>query len=278
MSSISPRLIPGGLLRRPQPVAPVMPSLGTWLVAATIALSVTPARAEERELYTVDWHIAAVTDLAEPAWVGPYTSFVQGKMLAKARYVLAGDAVTANGTRVADSGTLIVATNFSQSLGCALTLPGESLVLPVDSKKNIALGCLLDSDGDGRFDKFFQRGLFIGDFTWNQSALPRKLEPISPVAYRLEQGPGAMAGIPIYLQYSWFASGVDQLIFQVCNRPNLRSGLGCLAPVIRVKQSSSARVFEALGGRFEVIAKIDNRIQVRQLAPIGNSTLSVRRR
>ncbi|MEQ5787131.1 hypothetical protein J3454_04425 [Erythrobacter sp. NFXS35] len=203
---------------------------------------------------------------------------MQGKMLAKARYVMVGEAVTLAGVKVADGNTLIVATNFGQALGCALTLPGESEVLPVDSKRNASLGCLLDSDGDGRFDRFFKRGLFVGDFAWNESAVPKKQEPISPVEYRLEQGPGPMVGIPIYLQYGWYAGAVDQLIFQVCNRPDLKAGLSCVAPDIRVKLSARERVFEALGGSFEVIEKIDSRIHVRQLAPIGNFTLSVRRR
>lgn len=235
------------------------------------------ANAAKRELYTVDWDILPVSGPTEPVWVKPYTSFAEGKMLAKARYVIDDAAITATGRTVADRDGLIVATNYSQPLGCMLTLPGEKQVLPVDSKRNADLGCLLDSDADGRFDRFFKRGLFIGDFTWNQSFVPKKTEAIAPVAYRREAGPGTMSGIPIYVQYGWLAGGVDQLIFQICNRPDLRAGLACLLPDIRVKQSASVRTFDALGGRFEVVEKIDNRLQIRQIAPIGGYTLSVRR-
>ncbi len=242
-----------------------------------VGLEAQSAHAAKREIYTVDWDIAPVSGPTEPVWVKPYSSFAQGKMLVKARFVLDGDAITATGRKVADADGLIVATNFSKSLGCMLTLPGERDVLPVNAKRNAELGCLLDSDADGRFDQFFKRSLFIGDFTWNQSALPKKMEAITPVSYRRETGPGSMVGIPIYVQYGWFAGGIDRLIFQICNRPNLKGGLSCLAPDIRVKQSDSVRIFDALGGRFEVIEKIENRLQIRQIAPIGGFTLSVRR-
>jgi hypothetical protein len=250
---------------------------------ARIALCLTacslPAHAApDRELYTIDWDIVPHTTPAGADWVAPFSSFVEGRMLPKAEFQIEAPIVRTNGTRVAEPSSLIAVTNYSKPLGCQLTLLGEKEIQPYNSKRNVVLGCFLDSDADGAFDQFFDRSLFIGDFRWNQSLVPKKTEPIAPVRYRRQPFTRAINGIPIYIQYSHFASGIDRLIFDICNDRNVRGNGACLAPQIRIKQSQLPQAFDALGGSFSVIAKEGNRVQVKPIIPIGNYTLSVRRR
>lgn len=87
---------------------------------------------------------------------------------------------------------------------------------------------------------------------------------MQPVAYS-EEDPTSIADAPrIYVQYGWFASFVDKLVFQTCLIPD-SNDRACLYPTNDVKRTALPEQFEALGARFQVEAKEENRVRVRML-------------
>ena len=102
-------------------------------------------------------------------------------------------------------------------------------------------------------------GILIG-----AGRFPKKTVAMQPVTYS-EEDPASIVDAPrIYVQYGWFASFVDKLVFQTCLIRD-SNDLACLYPTNDVKRTALPGNFEAFGARFQVEAKEDNRVRVRML-------------
>lgn len=250
-------------------------------VVSAAVFAATPALAQPLDMarfYTVDWRIHPASAPFKDQWVTPKSRIAEARMVPVGLYRLEAPVRHMDGRLIADADSLVVTTNHARPLGCQLTLAGMKAPLDVADKRNAVLGCFIDSDNDGAFDRWFLRSLFVGDFTWNQSMVPKKTLPIPPVRFRLEAQGADGPSIPIYLHYDYFAGGADRLIFQTCNAADLRGKwVRCLYPRIEVKRSMLPAEFDALGGRFRVSSKEEDRVQLSELKPMGDYLLSVRR-
>ena len=207
--------------------------------------------------YRVVWMIAP-EEAAPVTWVTPYTSIASARLVPGRMLVIGADVKGADGKTILPAGTELISPASTAILGCTMSPSGLHMLSP-------RFFCLLDSDRDGRFDQLFNANTPIKVLFTGLGRIPKKLTPIDPVPFERRDPMTATFKPRIYVQYGWFASFVGELVFQICLRENER-GPACMTEDFIVKSKTLPGEFTALGARFSVEAKEENRVQVRMLS------------
>ena len=241
-----------------------------WLLVMVLiaAFGFPGAASAAGESYFVAWRVVPQELSSASQWVKPYTAITGARLLPYKLYVVDADIVGADGKTVMAAGSELIGLVSKAKIGCTITPPvnkGLNAVIFVGVARYV---CLLDADADGHFDHYFRSGTpTVGIFA-GSGRVPAILFDIRPAAYAERPPETATTPPKVYLQYGWFASFVNELVFQLCLKENTTGNDGtCLSPDFSVKRTGLPATFEALGGTFRVDAKKDNMVQVTMLAP-----------
>jgi hypothetical protein len=145
-----------------------------------IAVEPTAARSDGPDRrYELTWTIGAQSYQQGEYWVPEQGAIIQARLLPINLYVPEEPVVAENGAPIMGAGERLAAL-YSSKLAACNTWRGR--VGTVSSRDWV---CLVDTDRDGRFDGYFQRG---GMGTYHlltlEGEMPERLRPLRPVAYR----------------------------------------------------------------------------------------------
>lgn len=239
--------------------------LGTGSAVAAFG-SVPPSGwTNDQRNYLIAWTVAPDAQVPSDAmWVGPHKSFASARLLPATLLVLKADVTAPDGTLILPAGTKLNGLVSKTKSACTLEAPPSKGLAAVWFYGADRYLCFIDDNGDGRFDRYFRRAAATAGILIGIGRFPKKAVAMQPVAYS-EEDPASIVDAPrIYVQYGWFASFVDKLVFQTCliRDSNDRA---CLYPTNDVKRTTLPSNFEALGARFQVEEKENNRVRVRML-------------
>lgn len=225
--------------------------------------------------YAVAWMVAPDTQVPLDAmWVGPHKSFASARLLPATLLVLKDDVAAPDGALILPAGTKLNGLVSKTKAACTLEAPPSKGLAAVWFYGADRYLCFIDDDADGRFDRYFRRAAATAGILIGVGRFPKKLVAMQPVAYKTED-PGSIVDAPrIYVQYGWFASFVDKLVFQTCLIRD-SNDQACLYPTNDVKRTALPGTFEALGARFQVEEKVDNRVRVRMLTQFVSQPLVI---
>jgi hypothetical protein len=147
-----------------------------------VAIAAGPAAAQvgpPGRHYELTWTIGAQSYRQEEHWVSEQGAIVEARLLPTNLYVPEGPVLAENGAAVMAAGEQLAGLYSARRAACNVWRGQAGTV----SSRNWV--CLVDTDGDGRFDGYFQRG-GMGDFhlLMLEGEMPERLRPLRPAAYR----------------------------------------------------------------------------------------------
>jgi len=229
-------------------------------------VGITPTiAADNTERYETFWVVVPQDVHESKSWVDPGGVVTSARLIPRKLYILP-DGVTTGGATILPPGTELVAPVATDTIGCTVRSRREGVA------KQFERGfiCLIDSDRDGRFDRYFYGRSTSPDFFIGFGKKPKTMMAIEPARFEAREGSLVSDGPRVYLQYFYFASVANELEFQTCLVEKPYRSVGCFGNGwIRVNRAKLPYDFEALGGRFRVEAKEESRVQVTILSPFA---------
>ncbi|MDH7975541.1 hypothetical protein QH494_25425 [Sphingomonas sp. AR_OL41] len=233
------------------------------------------AEAANKRNYVVGWIVEPDVLLSEEGqWVKPFSTIASAKLLPPKLFVTSDD-VVADGSVIVPAGTKLIGLQSETMIACTLESPPSKGLAAAIFIGSDHYTCLIDGDGDGRFEQYFKLNGPPAGIPIGTGKVPSKTVAISPIAYTQGDAHSLINPPHVYVQYGWFASLVGELVFQTCLIKNNHATTGCLSPDAIVKNSRLPGTFEALGGTFRVDAKDENRVRVTQLTPFRRQPLII---
>lgn len=211
--------------------------------------------------------------MSEPVWVDEFHTFLTMKLVPLSAVQTDAEAVTTEGASLVPKGTALLVTVGDAKMACTNNPQGAEKRTFFVNTIAATNTCFIDSDSDGKYDQYFPWAggtvQSINAPKIRSTVVPFSATKIDPKAAKIER--------ELYLQYSYFASWVNILDFEICLRKDVprsstMSGagfyVGCLARGPEAKRLPLPSKLLALGAEFSVEAKEGKRVQVRQLTPI----------
>lgn len=118
--------------------------------------AVPPAPADE---YQIAWKLAPAASVQPEAWVRKNRDVVRTRMLPERLFAAGADIRTPAGELLVPKGMQLLGMDYARAMACSVA-PG-----PAGSRAATKRVCVLDEDGDGDFDSFFDRTM--GRSTFN---------------------------------------------------------------------------------------------------------------
>jgi hypothetical protein len=235
-------------------------------LAFAIGAGITPATAADNaERYETSWAVVPQDANESTRWVEPGGVVTSARLIPRKLYILP-DGVTTGGATILPPGTELVAPAAADTIGCTIRSRREG------GAQQFQRGfiCLIDSDHDGRFDRYFDGRSASPDFFIGFGKKPKTMTAIQPARFEAREAALVSDSPRVYLQYFYFASVANELEFQTCLVEKPRGSVGCFGNGwIRVNRAKLPYDFEALGGRFRVEAKEESRVRVTMLSPFA---------
>lgn len=157
---------------------------GAWIragsiVAALLAAAAPAAAAPDPDpgRYELNWIIGPHPLPAGDFWVAKQGQIVETRLLPPELYVAERPVTAADGTLLMGAGQQIVKLRARQLIACNIRRGASGRA----SGRRV---CLVDTDGDERFDSYFERG--TGEYYWFalSGEIPGQMRPISAPAFR----------------------------------------------------------------------------------------------
>lgn len=220
------------------------------------------------------WQILKPPPLpSEPIWVDEFSSFLTMELVPIKLFRAEAAISTSEGAEIVPAGTELIGL-IGEADGACTTNPQGAVTAGFFVNKIEATNvCLFDTDKDGKVDQYIPwAGRLVGSVP-----ISKNRNTLTPAALKTLDPAPSKATKPLYLQYSYFASFVNKLDFQLCLEKNVgrsatMSGagyyVGCLGRGYEAKREPLPSRFEALGAQFSVEEKDGKRLKVRQLTPI----------
>ena len=226
------------------------------------------AQSDDRS-YEVGWQAAPDQPFnTDPQWVRPHTTIAVAKMLPIELFATGENILSDRSTILLPEGTELIGLTSNILAACSIGNSKDKNPLFINSDI-----CLVDTNKDGKFDGYFKRPwIFSG-----HGKIPKDLKPIASGKY-IRRDIRSMSRPPrLFVQYGWFASLANELVFEICFRENERADINCRFdekhPMAR---AGIPTTFELLGARFRVEAKNDDRVQVRMETPFRSPPIFIR--
>ena len=154
-----------------------------------------------------------------------------------------------------------------------VTVQGTGLYCTVDAQEPIAnearfahtiLICLVDRDGDGRFEGYFRRGASKG-VPLIFGTVPEELKPIGAISY--EQAPPAALADTFTMRVKLDSDPAKAKKLRFVYEAGHGKNVLPLTVVTEVRNSAYPQVFELLGGLFELTGVRDGKAVIRMTSP-----------
>lgn len=154
--------------------------LAAAFLGTLIAVEPAAAQSERSDRhFELTWTIGAQTYPQGDHWVREQGAIVEARLLPTNLYVPEGPVLAENGAPVMGAGEQLAGLYSARRAACN-TWRGRAGT--VSAREWV---CLVDTDRDGRFDGYFQRG-GMGSFhlLMLEGEMPERLRPLRPAAYR----------------------------------------------------------------------------------------------
>jgi hypothetical protein len=252
----------------------VLLALAVCGAEANVSAAAQQVRASKTLRDVFGWQVIdSPAMLPEPVWVDEFHSFVTVEMVPLEHWRAVRPVLDAAGKEIVPAGTSLIGLVGDVKGACTNNPQGpvrHTLLVNVIQASNV---CLIDTDKDGRFDQYFAwAGRSIGSIP-----IPKLRNTLTPASLEAADPRAFPDKLPLYLQYDYFASFVDNLSFGLClskdvGRSATMSGagyyVGCVGREFSVHRSRLPEAFEALGGKFMVKQKDGKRLLIEQVSPI----------
>lgn len=174
---------------------------------------VRPVPAAPADEYQIAWKLAPATSVQPEAWVKKNRDVVRTLMLPERLFAAAADIRSATGELLVPKDMQLLGMDYARAMVCSVAKG------PAGSRVAGKRVCLLDEDGDGDFDSFFDRTMgrstFNTDGYWfimNQPLDPARA-PVAPVALVSIPSERFDQKLELSLRYNSISDGAQATFF-----------------------------------------------------------------
>jgi hypothetical protein len=223
---------------------------------ALLLIGLSSQAGAQRGVMTV-WNVEAVEARPEPFQIGPSDYVIRQRLLPMGLAELTGAAPGLTGLT---SGKQLIEL---QGGGAAIFCD------PVVRAKKFfghAQLCLMDEDGDGRFEAYFEAGSVTKGIVTIQGSRPKRPTALEAVAYRRIDPRQFAQQLFLGVQYRGNANVFGNFVFEI--RYGSEGEMGSLTRRILHKKANVPGSTDVLGGRFSILEAVSGGIRVRIDAPL----------
>ncbi len=235
--------------------------------ALLVALSL-PALAEAGSKnwdYVAVWDVEPQPMAVEPVVLHKSDVLTTARLLPHTMLVASEDVRDLKGLMIVPTGTPLIGLQSRTPIGCLMKPIRPGSILSEILWGQGHLTCLVDTDGDGKFDRFFQKGAPRVNLISGGGKLPAQMNVAQPASYR-RADPATLEDAPrVEIRFGSHAPLVKE-----SNFINFAVNGNESAPFgdwIIVKDKNIPGDFEVMGGMFHAIDQADGKITVKMVRP-----------
>lgn len=249
-------------------------TIGPMVAALALASLCCPAAAGAQQrppIYRMVWNVEAQGTIGETHVVRPGEVALTLQLTPPALFRAARDVRDNAGNVLLPAGLQLVGLQSEARIACTIRQTerrGAEQLLFLGSLKRI---CLIDADGDGRFERRFLRSTNGQAFFLLRGRLSDRQQPIEP-AELVALPPAATEGPPVIEVTLDRSSRADRRVLLTVAVGAAGHGFA-LGGRLSANASSLPAAFDLYGGRIEVSSRPDGSFAVRTLARFSASAL-----
>jgi len=232
--------------------------LGLFATGSSATGLVTPPEADAN--FAVIWILSSSEDFSHQKSVGVGDSALHARLLPSALYINDADVVDDQNRLVLPAGSEMAAAEVDKNWKMACVINSYKLSKKYKQRFTAALRntCLIDTDGDGKFDKYsLYRSAY---FSIGAIGKVRHLEGVMPSPYHLLDSKNSVDSPSVDI--SLLEVSEKNLSFQFCIIDFYSSG-ACLNHKYEILSKDIPTGVVVEGGRIDILSRSDKRVVVR---------------